>query len=327
MKTNYWSVPVTDLNPSLVTIAAWDKHTKATSHERTKRTKISAFGLVIVLAAFLGSCVVTELHAQVIVVPNSLGTNDGNSFNTTPSGPGSVREMQIYDSSQFAALSEPSFLTQFAYRPDKTPGPSGPRAVSLRIFASTSSRAVDAMSPTLANNHGADKTLVYDGKLIWQTANLPGPGNTRQFDVVFPLTTPFLYNRAAGNLLLEIQFTADGSSIRIDTVMGNQTLGELVNVTSNTGATGVSATPKVTQFTFALPPVISIRASQVQVCWNSISNVTYQVQYRSDLTTNIWTSLVDCVRSVGSTSCIVDPVVAGQPQRFYRAVMTNCVPR
>jgi len=64
-----------------------------------------------------------------------------------------------------------------------------------------------------------------------------------------------------------------------------------------------------------------------QVCWNSISNLTYQVQYRSDLTTNMWTSLVDCVRSTGSTSCISDPVVVGQPQRFYRVVLTNCVPQ
>jgi hypothetical protein len=75
-----------------------------------------------------------------------------------------------------------------------------------------------------------------------------------------------------------------------------------------------------------LPPLVTIRVSQVEVCWNSTSNLTYQVQYRSDLTTNLWTSLVDCVRSIGSKSCISDPVVVGQPQRFYRVVQTNCVP-
>jgi hypothetical protein len=46
----------------------------------------------------------------------------------------------------------------------------------------------------------------------------------------------------------------------------------------------------------------------------------------SYLTTNVWTSLVDCVRSTGSTSCIFDPVVVGQPQKFYRVTLTNCVP-
>jgi hypothetical protein len=74
------------------------------------------------------------------------------------------------------------------------------------------------------------------------------------------------------------------------------------------------------------PLVVTVRASQVEVCWNSTSNLTYQVQYRSDLTTNLWTSLVGCVRSTGSKSCISDPVVLGQPQRFYRVVQTNCVP-
>lgn len=73
-------------------------------------------------------------------------------------------------------------------------------------------------------------------------------------------------------------------------------------------------------------PLATIRASQVEVCWNSQSNVTYQVQYRSDLTTNLWTSLVNCVRSTNSTTCIYDSIVVGQPSRFYRVVLTNCVP-
>lgn len=77
---------------------------------------------------------------------------------------------------------------------------------------------------------------------------------------------------------------------------------------------------------FESPLLATIRTSQVEVCWNSQSNVTYQVQYRSDLTTNLWTSLVDCVRSTNSTSCIYDPIVVGQPNRFYRVLLTNCVP-
>ena len=142
MKTNYLSAPVTDLDPSLVSIAAWDSRSRAISLMETKRTKGRRVGFAFLLAAFLGSCATTELHAQVIVVPNSLVTNDGNSFGTTPSGSTSVREMQIYDASQFGALSGPSFLTQFAYRPDTIPGPSGPRTMTLRIFASTTRRSV-----------------------------------------------------------------------------------------------------------------------------------------------------------------------------------------
>src|SRR6185503_12144577 len=126
MKTHYLSAPATGLDASLVTMATWDSRSPAISQKETKRTKVRGVGFAFLLAAFLGSCVITELRAQVVVVPNSLATNDGNTFLTSPvGGPTSVREMTIYDAAQFADLSGPSFLTQFAWRPDTIPGPSG----------------------------------------------------------------------------------------------------------------------------------------------------------------------------------------------------------
>ena len=111
-------------------------------------------------------------------------------------------------------------------------------------------------------------------------------------------------------------------------MLGDPAIGRVFTNGSSTATTGaIWSTSHVTQFTFEPPPLVTIRASQVEVCWNSISNLTYQVQYRSDLTTNVWTSLVDCVRSTNSTSCISDPIVVGQPQRFYRVVQMNCVPQ
>ena len=282
-------------------------------------------GFAFLLAAFLGSCVTTELRAQVIVVPNSLATNDGNSVVITPSG--AARSQQIYDASQFGALSRPSLLTQFAWRPDTIPGPSGPRLFTLQIRAATTTRSVAGMSTTFADNLGTNNTLVFDGTATLTTGNLPGPGNTRQFDYVFTLTTPFLYDPAAGNLVLDLQLDATGPALQIDFVSGDPTVREVANSSSSTGTSGTFLPfAKPTQFTFEPPPLVTIRASQVEVCWNSQSNVTYQVQYRSDLTTNLWTSLGGCIRSTNSTSCINDPIVVGQAQRFYRVVQTNCVP-
>ena len=325
MKTNYLSAPVTDLNPSLVVIAAWDRRSPSTPQ---KKTKVRGVGFAFLLAALLGSCVMTQLHAQVVVVPNAQATNDGNASLTTPTG--AVRAMRIFDASQFAALSGPSFLTQFAWRPDRILGQSGPHTVNLRIYASTTTRSVAGLSMTFADNLGADNTLVFNGTLNWATGNLPGPGNTRQFDIVFPCTTPFLYDPAAGNLLLDTQLSDNGQSqpITIDTVEGNPTAREIVNTTSSTAVTAEFVAPfvQVTQFTFEPLPLVTIRVSQVEVCWNSTSNLTYQVQYRSDLTTNLWTSLGGCIRSTNSTSCISDPIVVGQSQRFYRVLLTNCVP-
>jgi hypothetical protein len=309
MKTNVRPAPVADLLTSL----------------GTKSTRVR-FGFVVLLAAFLGSCAATELRAQVIVVPNTLATNDGNGSATSTAGPASVRWLHIHDASQFGALSGPSFLTQFAYRPDRILGQSGPRSFTVRIYASTTSRSVGGISTTFAENIGTNNTLVFDGTLTVTTANLPGPGNTRQFDYVFPFTTPFLYDPAAGNLVLDLQIEANGSAVTFDTVSGDSAIGRVFASSPSTATIGDIRFSHPTQFTFEPPPRATIRASQVEVCWNSISNLTYQVQYRSDLTANVWTSLVGCFRSTGSTSCISDPVVEGQPQRFYRVTVTNCAP-
>src|SRR6185503_19103207 len=185
------------------------------------------------------------------------------------------------------------------------------------------------LSTTFAENLGTNNTLAFDGTVNLTTGNLPGPGNTRQFDYVFPFTTPFLYDPAAGNLVLDLQIEGDGSAVTFDTVLsGDPAIGRVFANSSSTATTGtIWADTHVTQFTFEPPPLVTIRASQVEVCWNSISNLTYQVQYRSDLTTNLWTSLGGCIRSTNSTSCAYDPIVGGQPQRFYRVVLANCVPQ
>jgi hypothetical protein len=305
----------------------WPSRNHAIPQKATKRTKVCSIGFAFILAAFLGACITTELRAQVIVVPNELATNEGDSFAQTNDGPsGGVRNMWIFDASQFGALSGPSLLTQFAERPDTIPDASGPRSPRVRIYASTTKRSVANLSTTFAENLGTNTTLVFDGTLILTTANLPGPGNTRQFDILFSFTTPFLYDPAAGNLLLDLQISSgSGPSIRWDTVSGNPAAGAIFAVGSPTAATGEFTSPSVLQFTFESPPLVTIRTSQVEVCWNSKSNVTYQVQYRSDLTANLWTPLVNCFRSTGSTSCITDPVVLGQPERFYRVALTNCV--
>jgi hypothetical protein len=258
-----------------------------------------------------------DRSAQVVVVPNTLATNDGNSFVTSPTGgPTSVREMTIYDASQFGELSGPSFLTQFAWRPDTTPGPSGPRSLTLRIYASTTSRSAAGISTTFAENHGANHTLVFDGPLIWATANLPGPGNTRQFDVVFPFTTPFLYDPAAGNLVLEMQFSANGESIRVDTVSGNLTINKVVNTSSSAATTGGFGVPQVTQFTFRT--ILSVRQTEtntVLISWPAPST-GFELQQNDDPGTDNWMAVGTAPATVGSEKQVIVPSLAGP--RFYR---------
>ena len=69
-----------------------------------------------------------------------------------------------------------------------------------------------------------------------------------------------------------------------------------------------------------LMSTVTIRLSEVEVCWNAVSNRTYQVQYRSALTTNAWMDLGSPVVGNGSTRCLTDKVPPEQPQRFYRVL-------
>ncbi len=211
--------------------------------------KERSVGFATIVAVLFGACTTPTARAEFIVVPNALATADGNSFQD--GGPVPVRVMQIYGASQFAALSGPVLITQLAYRPDTSPGPSGPRSLNLQLFASTTSRSVAGLSSTFAENIGADNTLVFSGTWTQVTANLPGPGNTRQFDIELPLTTPFYYDPQAGNLVLDFQVSSgSGPAIRRDAVSGDPTVNFVAAIGSPTATTGeVLGFGFVTQFT------------------------------------------------------------------------------
>lgn len=69
-----------------------------------------------------------------------------------------------------------------------------------------------------------------------------------------------------------------------------------------------------------LPLAASIRLSEAEICWVSQTNKTYQVEYRSNLTTNQWTPLFTNIMGTDETICVYDKIVAGAPQKFYRVV-------
>lgn len=62
-----------------------------------------------------------------------------------------------------------------------------------------------------------------------------------------------------------------------------------------------------------------IRVSQVEVCWQTETNRSYRLEYRSSFTTNSWVPLGShCHLGDGSIKCVYDAVPTGEPQRFYR---------
>lgn len=289
------------------------------------RRVATGLGLALSLAAWGGAA----LRGQELVVPNALAEQDGNTQSTTPGddNQAGIRIQYMLDASQFQALSGPAYLTGFASRPDRTPGPSGPKTITVRMYASTTTRAVAAMSTRFSENTGTDNTLVFDGTLTLNSANQPGPGNTRQFDYSYPFTTPFLYDPAAGNLVLELQIPqATGPSMRFDSVTGSPMVRNLSAPNAPTAASGQFYEAPVLRFKFEPAPAITIRTSQVEVCWDSLPEATYRVEWRTDVSPAGWTPLVECVRSTGATTCVQDSLPPGAARRFYRVMKTNCTP-
>lgn len=164
------------------------------------------FGIAVALL-----CVnVGAAHATSIVVPNALASAEGNTNNCLPFGCGAglddVRYQQVFGSGQFGALSGPELITSIAFRPDATFGdPFSSNFLDIEIWLSTTSALPDGLSPIFANNTGLDVVQVYDGALTLSSADDPGPGGTRAFDIVINFTTPFLYDPTLGNLLLDVR--------------------------------------------------------------------------------------------------------------------------
>jgi hypothetical protein len=72
------------------------------------------------------------------------------------------------------------------------------------------------------------------------------------------------------------------------------------------------------------PVRVAIRVSQIlsnaQVCWSSVADKHYQVQYSPALNSNVWTTLGGTVLGSGLTNCVTDTLGTSQ-HRFYRVLV------
>lgn len=160
------------------------------------------------------------------------------------------------------------------------------------------------------------KLLAEDMQTILNTStNLPGDEFVYSFTngVIFPdhirFGTPFvppMPDQASFGFVV---------SNSVDTISLNGTV-----ILPCVGCADVPTQFQHTNVVAVLMPVAAIRVSEVEVCWDSVSNRNYQVQYRSTLTANVWTDLGPPVAGNGSSNCLTDKVPLGRPERYYRVL-------
>jgi hypothetical protein len=125
----------------------------------------------------------------------------------------------------------------------------------IQINLSTTALGPDGLSATFAGNVGADDTVVYRrGALTLSSAGAGPPGGPRDFDITVALTTPFLYDPARGNLLLDVRlFGGSGMVPALDAHFVNDDAVSRVLGGVNGATGGRDSLGLVTQFRFAAP--------------------------------------------------------------------------
>jgi hypothetical protein len=181
--------------------------------------------------------------------------DNGLPFNLANFSLPSARYQQVYGASQFSTLPPGGgMLTQIAFRIEGgISGSSFSTTLSdLQIDFSTTGASVDGLSLNFAANVGGDNTIVvHRGPLALSGTK---SGVVSPFNVVITFDTPFYYNPAFGNLLMDVRNFGGGLTTQFDS--SNNTDGTS-RVTTYTGLdvnspTGYVAdtTALVTQFTF-----------------------------------------------------------------------------
>jgi hypothetical protein len=158
------------------------------------------------LLVFLSLALASQLATaqSQVVIPPGFEAAEGDAL--TAGFPDGFRFQQLAPNAWFDALPAGKHrLTAISFRPDA--GITAPFDVllgNLELRVSTTDKEPDGLSFTYSENHGADETLVYSGPLQLTTQNvLASDGVTKAFDIKRTFTTPFDYDPAAGNLLID----------------------------------------------------------------------------------------------------------------------------
>jgi hypothetical protein len=222
------------------------------------------------LAAVFGFLTIVStagrVRAATFVVPNANAASEANGAdNFTPGNPCGQQQIFVLDAGQFGALGAGDVLTGFAFRPDVTFCPGFPcgafAATTLHdvtiTLATTTTAANDTSDGTFAHFLTTNAQTVFTGD-VTVSSSFTGPGSgPKDFDIVFPFTTPYAYAPASGNLVVNLAITStDGLPSVIDGATGNPATSRIFGcATGPASTTGIhdQTAVAVLQFQFATP--------------------------------------------------------------------------
>ena len=147
-----------------------------------------------------------------LVVPNEWTAVQGDTGSLFPlfsSQP--IRYQQVFGASQFSRLNlGGGLINRIAFRGHGPGVPFTGTVPQLQVNLSTTQKSPDGLSSTFADNVGSDDTQVFSGP--FQSA-VTFTGDPTDFEVVINFTTPFYYDPAKGNLLLDVRNAQGGVEV------------------------------------------------------------------------------------------------------------------
>ncbi len=184
-------------------------------------------------------CCAGSASADPITIGNPL-SREANSFpfgGYYSDGTGATEYQQVYEGSLFGASPFAIGSISFYAAESGDTNANGTYVLSL----STTSQAVNGLSTNFAANVGPDSLTVFDGTLP--------PFPPAQGDLMtLVLSTPFIFNPANGNLLLDVQFSGVTNDSNAFYVAQNGDFGSQSSRMVNGGATATQEWGLVTTF-------------------------------------------------------------------------------
>ena len=195
------------------------------------------------------------VQGATVVLPSGFAATAGDTSSGFPFN-NVARYQQLYRAVDFPTGS-PLLLSQVAFRRDETAGPFSTTVPRLRVDLSTCT----VFGSTFDSNVGSDDTMVF-GDISGSALNVSSLDNgaaPHPFEIIIPLTTPFVYNPALGDLLLDVRvWNASTTTVLTDAATGSSVdrlYAYAVNATS--GTTGKSFHSLVVR-SFVSPAVVFV---------------------------------------------------------------------
>ncbi len=194
------------------------------------------------------------LAQGTVVVPNGLANVEGNSSTSAPFTSSSFRYQQVFGASQFTSA---GFINSIFFRLD---GGSSDNVLyafdGASVTLSLTPVGPDGLSSVFANNVGASPVTIYNGAVAFGGGYTPG-ASPQPFGNSIIVTTPFFYNPAQGNLLLDIRGVS-GTTLFPGNLDAQLTLGDSVSrvfALNNLAASGTAdSLGLVTRFDMTVVP-------------------------------------------------------------------------